>query len=274
LAARNVPAGEYELTVTPAGNPAVALLISASFTLSAAQSMTFVISPDNGSGTGQLAVAAINPVQSGVLVDRSSPASVRVLNATNDKAPRDVAFYGQFSPPQFAATAFATPTARSGVTAGTEIPINVTPAGNPGVLELDQLVAFGAGFPYTVMIYGDAGALAQVSALDDLRRITGSAKIRFFNAAPQFIATELVLVPPGIDPARVGPVSQLVPGVASTPIEIIPETFELYLRDFVTQAILAGPINVTLASRGIYGVLATNGDSSASANVTLFDDFQ
>jgi hypothetical protein len=199
---------------------------------------------------------------------------VRVLNATNDKAPRDVAFYGQFSPPQFAATAFATPTARSAVTAGTEVPITVTPAGNPGVLELDQIVALGAGFPYTVMIHGDAGALAQVSALDDLRRITGIAKIRLLNAAPQFFATELVLVPPGGDPARVFAVSQLVPGVVGTPVEVIPETYDLYLRDFATTTIVAGPISVTLASRGIYSVLATNGDSSASANVTLFDDFQ
>jgi hypothetical protein len=69
-------------------------------------------------------------------------------------------------------------------------------------------------------------------------------------------------------------VSQLLAGLVGTPVEIIPETYELYVRDLLTQTIAAGPISVTLADRGIYGVLATNGDSSATANVTLMDDFQ
>ena len=113
LAARNVPPGDYELTVTSAGNPAAVLLTSLTFTLSSSQSMTFVISPDNGAGTGQLTVVAVNPVSGGVLVDRNSPALVRALNAVTDKAPRDVAFYGQFTPPLFPAAAVATPTARA-----------------------------------------------------------------------------------------------------------------------------------------------------------------
>jgi hypothetical protein len=274
LAARSMTPGEYELTVTAAGNPAAVLLTSGSFPLFATELTNFVITPDNGTGSGQIAVAVIGPAAGGLLVDRNAPALVRALNTAADKAPRDVAFYGQFTPPLFPAAAFTTPTARAPLAAGTDIPLNVTPVGNPGVLELDQKVAFGPTFPFTVMFYGDAGALTHFLATDDLRRIAGSAKVRFYNAAPQFSSTALVLVPPGVDPTRGAPISLLLPGFVGTPIEVIPDTYDLYVFQLDTGMSAAGPLAVTLLDRGIYGVVVTNGDSSATANVALIDDFQ
>jgi hypothetical protein len=273
-AASNVAAGEYELTITAAGNPAAVLLTSVVFTLAAAQSTTFVISPDGGTGLGQLAVAIVQSGGGGVLIDRNAQSSVRVLNAPTDKTPRDVAFNGQFTPPLFSAAPFASPTARAPLAPGSDIPLNVTPVGNPGVLELDQKVIAVGGNPYTLLLSGDAGALIHAFVIDDIRRIGGVAKIRFYDAAPQFAAAELVLVPPGIDPANAYSVAFLLPGTVGTPVEVLPGTYDLYVRLGATNTLLAGPLAVTLLERGLYGVLATNGADTATADVTLIDDFQ
>jgi hypothetical protein len=37
--------------------------------------------------------------------------------------------------------------------------------------------------------------------------------------------------------------------------------------------LLTGPTRLNLAAGGIYGVLATNGPDTATAVITLFDDF-
>ncbi len=52
-----------------------------------------------------------------------------------------------------------------------------------------------------------------------------------------------------------------------------PGTYDLYLRETTTGALLSGPTAITLDGSGIYGVLATNGPDTATATVTLYDDF-
>ena len=58
------------------------------------------------------------------------------------------------------------------------------------------------------------------------------------------------------------------------PAAIAPASYDLYLFLSGTQTMVAGPIPITLAAQGIYGVLATNGPDSVTATVTLIDDFQ
>jgi hypothetical protein len=55
-----------------------------------------------------------------------------------------------------------------------------------------------------------------------------------------------------------------------------PDSYDLYFRDASTvdtNAIVAGPIPITLASSGVYSILLTNGADTTKVDVTLFDDF-
>jgi hypothetical protein len=270
IPARTIASGDYELWLTEAGNPANVLLSTTTFPLAAGVTSTFVIVPEPGLAT-QFSVMVVQP-SSGVLYDRNATAPLRVINGATDMAPRDFAINSQFSPPLFSAVPFAEPTATATVPFGSQT-INVTPVGNPGVLELNQTFN-GTVELTTLMFAGTAGTLTYTLTSDDGRRIHNEAKIAFLNAATQFSGVDFVLTAPGEDQALVAGFAALVaPGASLTYSPIIPGDYDLYLRQNLGTTVLSGPTRVTLASEGIYGVLAINGPDTATAGVVLFDDF-
>jgi hypothetical protein len=273
LAARSVATGDYEVTLTEAGNRANVLLTSTTFTLAAGTSTAFVITPE---GNERVSPVSVTVVQSGVgsLTDRNAAAAVRVINGATDAAPRDVAFNSQFSPPLFAAVPFAAPTAYVEIAPGTDVPVQVTPPGNPGVLELDQKVSPVGTLRHTLLFVGDAGALTHVFIAQDRRRFLEEARLTFYDAAKQFAGLDEVVLGTTGDPATALAAATLTPGTIGVPLELPPGSYNVYLRQTGTTTIVAGPIPVTLAAQGIYGVLATNGPDSVTATVTLIDDFQ
>ena len=133
---RTLPSGDYELFVTAAGNPADVWLTSPTINLPAGTNQAFVIVDQRGTGTERINVMLVQGTGSTVLFDRNSPSELRTLNGVPDQLPRDVAINSEFSPPLFSATPFAAPTAYKPVPLGA-YPVQVTPVGNPGVLEID-----------------------------------------------------------------------------------------------------------------------------------------
>ena len=132
-AARGTPlaSGDYELWLTEAGNPANVLLATGTVNLPAGNTTSIVIIPEGNRGTAQMSVLFVSSAQE-TRFDRNATAEIRVLNGTTDRAPRDFAVDGVFSPPLFSATPFGDPTAYAPVPSTAGMPINVTPAGNPG----------------------------------------------------------------------------------------------------------------------------------------------
>jgi hypothetical protein len=272
LTARTLPTGDYEITLTEAGNPSNVLLTSGTINLGSAPS-TFIITAESGEGTAALSVLLLQTTTA-VLYDRNATAEMRVINGAADTLARDFAINREFSPPLFSAIPFATATSYATVPVAAGQPINVTPVGNPGVLELDQLVATTIAQRSTLLFAGNAGTLTHILAGDDGRRILAEAKVRFFNAASQFTAlTDFVLVPAGEDPTTAFQRATLSwPGI-SLYDAIPPGDYDLALRQNVTTTLLAGPVRVTLAAGGIYGVMAINGASTSTADIVLLDDF-
>jgi hypothetical protein len=167
---------------------------------------------------------------------------------------------------------FAEPTAYAPVPVGT-VKVNVTPVGNPGVLEIDTQFSAAIGQRVTGLFTGPAGALLAIFAADDGRRFNREAKIRFMNAASQFSAIDFVITLPGGDPNQPFPVAQLfAPGVSDY-VPLYPDDYDLYLFQAGTPTVLSGPTRITVAAGGIYGALAVDGPDSATANVRLLDDF-
>jgi hypothetical protein len=272
IAPRRIAAGDYEITVTAAGNAANVLLTTGTFTLPAARTASFVIAPSGGRGNAPFDVVAMGEAAS-PLVDRNAPASLRVINAPLDQAPRDIAIDGQFSPALFSAVPFTGETAYATVPAAATLKVNVTPPGNPGVLELDTTIATGGTTLYTMLVTGTAGALKQLLFPDDGRRIPDLAKMRFYDTAPQAAAIDFVIGPAGTDFATEVPLSVLSAPDGSAQLNLLPGDYQLALRLTGTTTILAGPIPITIAGGGIYGVLATNNVNGVSVDITLLHDF-
>jgi hypothetical protein len=272
IAPRTVASGDYELWLTAAGDPANVLLTTGTINLPAGVTSTFVLVPETGYSAASLSVMLVQP-GSAILYDRNATSQVRVVNGATDAAPRDFAIGGQFSPPLFSAIPFAEPTAYSTIPVATQT-INVTPVGNPGVLELNQQFAGVLLHRVTLLFAGNPGTLTHTFAADDGRRIANEAKILFLNAATQFTGVDFLVLTRDADPASAVPYIALpAPGAPTNYSELPPGDYDLYLRQTGTTTLLSGPTQISVGSGGIYGVLAINGADTATAGVALFDDF-
>jgi Domain of unknown function (DUF4397) len=282
LASRNVPGGDYELVATEQGNPAHVLYRSGAFTLQAGSATAFAIAPDAGEGIAAFHVAAVSAAGSTVLVDPSVQAAMRVINGADDQQPRDVALNNQFTPPLFPSTVFATPTPYLPIAPGTDVPLNVTPAGNPGVLELTGVVSPGSAAKYTLFFSGAAGALFMNLPQDNLRRVKSQAKVTFYDAAPRVPIVDVLILPPGTDPGTIpalDPFYGTDPNPSVTPGSIVPQTlwagdFELTLRIALTTTVISGPTPITLKDAGLYGIVLSDNPDGTTIDMHFIDDFQ
>jgi len=266
-----LPGGDYELFLTAAGNPANVLLTSSAFNLPAGTTSTLVVLDERGGSTAPVSALLLGAVPV-VLPDQQATSELRSINGATDRAPRDVALNSQFSPPLFSATTFGEPTPYAQVPIGTNH-VNVTPVGNPGVLEADTQMTGFVGQRATLLFSGPAGTLLPLFVLDDGRRYNREAKIRFMNVATQFLAVDFVVTFPGGDPNLVNASATLFPpGVDSYGV-LHPGDYDLYLRNAASGENLYGPAPFTVAAGGIYGVLAVDGADSTTADARFLDDF-
>lgn len=272
IPSQDLPTGDYEVWLTAAGNAADVLFASDTVTLSAGL-VTIIVTPEGGASTAEFSVVVMQTFST-VLYDRNTTAELRIINGATDTAPRDFAINREFSPPLFSAVPFAAPTPYAVVPIASNQPINVTPVGNPGVLELDQLFGTFRGQHSTLIFTGDAGTLFHTVANDDNRRIHGEAKLRFFNAAAQFLAVEFVLTQPDGDPNQQFAAATLLAAGISGYSPLGPGDYDLYLRNSVTFANIAGPTRISVAAGGLYSVLAVNGPDTSTAGIVLLDEFQ
>lgn len=272
ISPRTLPGGDYELTLTAAGNPGNIFLTTTTITLPSGTESTFVVVPEGGQGTEQISVLVLQ-AQASILYDRDATSEIRVVNGATDQAPRDVAVDSQFSPPLFAAIPFGEPTPYAPYPT-VAAKINVTPVGNSGALELEQTVAGFPGQRATMLFAGPAGTLFGAFALDDGRRINLEAKVRFMSAVSQFFAVDFVIAPPDGDPNFQGTASTLTaPGLSSSYTPLAPGEYDLYLYQTGTTTILSGPTRFSVEAGGIYSVLAVDGPDTATVGVRFLDDF-
>ena len=265
--------GDYEITLTAAGDPSNVLYTSSAVNLAAGITNVFVIVDEAGQGTAPMSVL-MSQDNSFVLYSANATSGVRALNLADDGAARDFAINHEYSPPILPAVPFGTITNYVTTPVNASLPISVTPAGNPGVLELDATLSAPAGILSTVMFAGPAGTLTPQIVTDDRRRITSEAKLRYFNAANQFTTvTEMVLVPPNTaDQATIAPATVLGAPAVTDYLYIAPGEYDLVFRETGTNTVRAGPIHVNLVSGGIYGFLTVNGPDTATATVVFIDD--
>jgi hypothetical protein len=281
LPSRNVAVGDYAVIATEHGNPAHVLYTSSPFTLSAGAAVTFAFTPDSGEGIQPFSMTALND-KSAVFVDQSLPAGIRVINGATDRQPRDVAFNNQFTPPLFPGTVLATPTPYAPIAAGTDVPVNVTPAGNPGVLEFTGAFSPTPATSHTMLIAGPTGALFTNIPVDDRRRVKSQAKIVFYDAAASCtLCNVLILLPgknpddyPALDPTfGSDPYPEITLGSVITATEWAGD-FEVTIRIQGTKTIVSGPTPITLKDAGLYGIVLTDDPNGTTMDMTLIDDFQ
>ena len=261
--------GDYQLSLTEAGNPLNVLFTSSPMVFFAGQSNFFVIA-DAADDTNEVRVTRIANAATAILVNVNAPSSLRIINAAADAQPRDVFIDSDFAAPFLGAVPYAAPTARAPIAAGDRT-ISVTPAGNPGVIEVEAINAMFPSTPYTGLLAGAPGALVLTAYPEDRRRILGEAHLRYYDGADQFSSIQIGITTPGV-PFFGFPVL-LANGTSAEEFPLAPGDYEITVRATGATTDALGPLPITVAGEGLYSILFLNGPTADTASAVLFDDF-
>jgi len=271
LAPGPADAGEYELILTEAANPAAVLLRSTTFVLSPGLSIQFTIVDGADVGFAPLAVIVSGDI-SFSFVDQDLDSSIRVINGVADRSSIDVGIDGDLSPPLISALNFASVSDYVIIAPGNHT-LTASPAGNPSVILLDFPFAIDPGRFGTAFIANDPAAATASYEMDDYRPLAGEAKIGLYDAVQLIQIIDVYIAPPGTDLNTIAPTVGLASGGAAQNVRIAQGSFEITVRTGGTDTVLAGPTPITLNEGGFYGVLITDSVGGATVELTFFDDF-
>ena len=264
------PSGDYRLTLTESGAAGNVLLSSPAVTLAAGASVAFVVVDGTADSTTPLVVVPVG-AGSGFLADTSTGSTFQVVNAAADMAARDVFVDEDFTSAPIAELEFGALSTVEPIAPGAKV-FSVTPAGNPGVVEVEHELSATRGSPYTLLIAGEPGELSIASATTQGRIIAGIARLRFMNGASQVSPLAFYLVPPETDVTNLSPLVSLdAPGISQRMGATLHE-YDLVFRDADTGAIVGGPERLTLTKEGAFTILAVNGSTPGTVDFVLLDE--
>lgn len=268
-----VAPGSLRMYITSAGNPADVLFESSDIQISGGSDNVFVVFDSAGQSVSELSVSAIIGTNSARISQVGINSVLRAVQAVDDRADRDVLLDGA-APPLFPALPFGELSAYAPLPSSPH-DFSLTPVNSPGTIE-DSFEGVNTipGRAYTLIFAGDTteGIDSAVTA-EDTRSIEGQSIVRAFHAAGLFDQIAVYIHQPGTDISTVAPIISFNQAPDVTPrLPLLPGDYELTIQDSVTDAILLGPVALTLADGGVYGFLLTNSADSSSIDIEYIYD--
>lgn len=279
-----VPAGDYQIRITAAGDSTVAY---DSGTVPLAAGADLLVGAVNNTGTGTSPVSLI--VESGGSVseifDTNAGAGARVVhnsyntpavNATGvDVYVNDQALAGT---PAISALEFPNAAPGGGLADYATVPagdtrVDVTAAGvKTSAINATLPLANGVG--YTVLAANEFAALDLLPFTDDNRSVATSARLRVIHGAGTAPNVDVYLTAVGAGIGNSEPVLSDVPyEAASDYLYVAAGQYDVIVTVAGTGTVAIGPVTVDLADNSTYTLVAReNADGSAFA-VTTLDDF-
>jgi hypothetical protein len=273
-----VPAGDYQIRVTLAGDAASVVFDSGALPLDAGADLLIVAVENTGTGDAPISLVALDGAGSAEILDVSTPADVRVVHASPDAPPVDVIVNDDFGSPPVSGLAY--PDVAPGADAYLAVPADaynfkVAAAGtNTVVLDFDATLA--AGKAYTVLATGLLADISQLILADDNRRVATEAKVRLVHASPAAGEVDIYVV----DEADTD-ITDDTAAFAAVPFQADTGYVPLGAGDYRVVLTPAGDssqvaldVTVTVQAGGVYTAVARDAaGGGASAGLILLDDF-
>jgi hypothetical protein len=267
-----VPKGDYVITLAPVANPSAPVYTSETFALQEQTRVAFAIMSGAGEGTSVIRVERFRD-QAGRLLDRRVQTQLRLANVVRDGGSLDVYANEDFTAPVIAGLAQGAVSQYVTIPAGslTDLELDASPAGNPGVLLAREEVDLARGERSTFFLFGSVGRVDGIRVADPFRRIATHAQVRMINTAAAGL--DFFVVRTGSNINTLSPTVNLQSTVATGFLDVDPDSYDIVLTRGGTDDVVFGPRTVTLAGGGIYTIVATGRSDLTSADAVLLDDF-
>jgi hypothetical protein len=256
----DIEAGDYVLTVTPAGDDTTILFQSDAVTFSAQNEYVLTVFDPDGNDIAPVSVRLFSFASGGgaAIIDSRFPPQIRFIHGSISFGNADIYTEDPLATAQFSDHAFTDVTPFIDVAIGA-LPITYTAPGNQGALLVDVDVDIFAGTRTDFYVITDAtGADLQFADIQDRRTVSTTARVILINTASNREAVDAYLItpvdPPPADPRDPAQIEGVLPrfpllqpGRAPRPTQIAEGSYDLIITESAEKIILADPIRIDLA---------------------------
>jgi hypothetical protein len=269
LPATELTEGDYQLIVTPMGEPATILFASDEISLPAATSNLFTIMDSAGLTTADFSVRQVG--LGADLIDLFAESELSVVHAAYGTEAVDIIVGDNFSDPLVSDLAYAE---RSEHVVIDDEPLNliVTPTGNPGVFLAQKEVDVASGSYNRLMLTGLPGLLQTVLLTDDQHTLATHARVQIFQGAARFQTMDIYLAAEDVDITLTSAsYSSALFGSGTGYQAVEGQAYNLYLTEAGTKNIIGGPFHFELEVGRNYGIVIVDAPDITAADILFFD---
>jgi hypothetical protein len=269
-----VQRGTYVVTLTPVGEPANPFYLSQNFDVVERTRVAFAILDGTNESTSNVKVSRFRD-QGGDLLDRRVQTFMRMSHVAPAASNVDVYAQGNYTTPLFANLALEQTSSYTLIdpSALISLEIDVTPAGNVGVLLEREQLALSTGSRSTLFLVNAAnGTLNGLLAVDSTRRISPFAQLRLVNSLPQNL--DYYVIPHNNNVFTSTPTEALAGASIGGSVQFAPGDYDVFLMRSGTSAIVFGPQEVHMSGGGLYTLVGVPTADTTRADILPLDDFQ
>lgn len=267
-----VPAGDYQIRITPAGTTTV-VFDSGTVVLPADAGLVVSAIDNVDPGTSPVKLVVQDGSGSFVLEDINAPATVRVVHNSPDAPPVDVIVNDDFLNPLVEDLTFP------GFTGYIEVPpaiynVKVTAANNPGLVVIDADLDL-ATEEYSVYAMDFLANIQPLVLVDDNRDVATEARVRIVHGSPSAGPVDIYVTAPGADLMTSDPAFVAVPFLADTDyVSLAAGSYDVTVTPTGTKTAAIGPATVDLQAGGVYTAVARDAQGGGTPlGLILMDDF-
>lgn len=265
----SVEAGDYQLVLTPAGDPTTVLYRSRGLTLQAASTVTYALLDNAGAGTQNLTVLQLIGSGRLAIADIDATSMISVVHAVRDGGAVDIYAADDVTTPLISGLEFGQLSAQTMVPPATDLV--VTPAGDTSVI-LVEVTGVPAG-AFRRLFLARLPSDDSLSPLTwDMRMLVSEGRVRVFNGTERFTALDVYIIDPALDFTTSAPTYASVPfGAASGLDSTAPGQYDVIVTEAGTDNVVFGPAALTVEAGDTIEVVITDAAESTLADVIFFE---
>lgn len=273
--ALEVPAGEYRIRITAAGDASAVVYDSGSVALPAGADLLVGALDNVRSGNSPVQLVAFDQGNEIDLFDTSAGAQLRVVHNSPNTPNVDVVVNSNYGAPLVPNLAFGEHAGYVSVPGDTyNVQVGLTGFSSVDSAAINADLTLATGQEYTVVAVGKTADIEPLVLADDQRAVATHAKLRVVHGATNAAGVDVYLTAAG--DTDISDNTPVLSGVDfkgdSGYLPVAGGSYTLTVTPAGTQTAAIGPIAITLAANNVYTAIAK--DDGAGVGLKLLDGFE